>query len=552
MPLRLGLLVDSFTQPAWVDRALRRVLDAGDSQFVVVVRNAAPAQQVRGSRISSWWRNRRHLLYAAYQRLDRPYMKANEDPLAPVDLSPLLKGVPVIDVVPAQTRSADAISEADVERIKAARPDVLIRLGFRILRGGILSAAPHGVWSYHHGDNERYRGGPPCFWEVIEGAPTTGTILQRLTEALDDGEVLYRSWGATNKFSVARNRVEPYWKGAEFLARALRRLREGTRMPERSTAAPSPYGHRLYVAPRNTEMAKGMLRLAQRRVRAKWNSLTSFEQWFLAYRRRTGMPDENREPDLSPFRFTPIYPPRDRFWADPFPLRVGNAEFVLFEDYPYATGKGVISALEMGPKGPVGSAQVVLEREYHLSYPFVFTWRGEQFMIPESADANRIELYRARRAPSEWELDSVLIEGAAFTDCTIAEIEGRWWLFTNTAAAGASYWDELHLYHASSPMGPWIPHRGNPVVSDVRSSRPAGGLFQRGGVWYRPSQDCSNGYGSAMNIQRIVRIDERSYEEVTAGRVVPDWAPGLTGVHTVNALGGLTVIDARRRPSRLT
>ena len=164
----------------------------------------------------------------------------------------------------------------------------------------------------------------------------------------------------------------------------------------------------------------------------------------------------------------------------------------------------------------------------------------------------RIERYRARRAPSDWELDSVLIEGAAFTDCTIAEIEGRWWLFTNTAAAGASYWDELHLYHASSPMGPWIPHRGNPVVSDVRSSRPAGGLFQRGGVWYRPSQDCSNGYGSAMNIQRIVRIDERSYEEVTVGRVVPDWAPGLTGVHTVNALGGLTVIDARRRPSRLT
>jgi hypothetical protein len=259
------------------------------------------------------------------------------------------------------------------------------------------------------------------------------------------------------------------------------------------------------------------------------------------------MPDESRDPDLSPFRFTPILPPKDRFWADPFPLRVGGADYVLFEDFPYSTGRGVISALELGPQGPVGSPQVVLERDYHLSYPFVFSWRGEQFMIPETADAKRIELYRAVRGPGEWAQEAVLIEGSPFTDCTLAEIGGRWWMFTNTADSGASYWDELHLFHAATPLGPWTPHRGNPVVSDVRSARPAGGLFQRGGHWYRPSQDCSRGYGSAMNIQRIIRLDESSYEEQTVGRVIPDWAPRLTGVHTVNALGGLTVIDARRR-----
>ena len=104
---------------------------------------------------------------------------------------------------------------------------MLIRLGFRILRGGILTAAPHGVWSYHHeGDNDRYRGGPPGFWEVMEGTPVAGTILQRLTEALDGGHALYRSWGATNLFSVSRGRVEACWKGSEFLVRALRMLRD--------------------------------------------------------------------------------------------------------------------------------------------------------------------------------------------------------------------------------------------------------------------------------------------------------------------------------------
>ena len=194
-PLRLGLLVDSLTQPAWVERALRRIIESGDGEFVVIVRNDAtvPSGSRPSSRFSSWWRNRHHLLYAAYQWLDRRRLRGTTDPFAPVDVAPLLKGVPILGAVPVTTKVTDTIETPDIERIRAFRPDVLIRLGFRILRGGILTAAPHGVWSYHHGDNDRYRGGPPGFWEVMEGTPVTGTILQRLTEALDDGQVLYLS-----------------------------------------------------------------------------------------------------------------------------------------------------------------------------------------------------------------------------------------------------------------------------------------------------------------------------------------------------------------------
>jgi hypothetical protein len=132
-------------------------------------------------------------------------------------------------------------------------------------------------------------------------------------------------------------------------------------------------------------------------------------------------------------------------------------------------------------------------------------------------------------------------------DCTLAEIGDRWWMFATTADKGASFWDELHLCYASSPLGPWTPHRLNPVVSDVRTARPAGALFQRGSGWYRPSQDSARGYGSATNIQRIVRLDSTDYEEVTVGKLLPAWRPGLTGTHTVNALGGLTIVDARHR-----
>jgi len=541
----VGLLVDSLTQPAWIERALRRVQESGAGEFVLVVRNASQSTEARKSRLATWWRNRRYLLHALYQRIDQVRGGVSPDPFTPVDLAPVLKGVPIMDVAPSQTRMSDTFSASDVEAVGAARPDVLVRLGFRILRGDILKVARYGVWSYHHGDNERYRGGPPCFWEVLEGDPVTGTILQRLTEALDDGEVLYRSWGATNVMSVAGNKPQIYWKSAEFLARAMRNVQLGIR--SEPNADPSPYGQRLYGAPTNGQMAAGISRLLLRRARAKWQSLTSIEQWFLAYRYTKGVPDDNREPDLTPFRFKPIYPPKGRFWADPFPIRADGAIYVLFEDFLYSANRGVISAFEMGPEGPVGAPQVVLSCDYHLSYPFVFNWRGSKFMIPETADAKRVELYRMVRAPHEWTLEAVLLDGLSLADCTLAEIGDRWWMFANSADAGASFWDELHLFHAPSPLGPWTPHRLNPVVSDVRTARPAGALFQRNGMWYRPSQDSARGYGSATNIQRILRLDQFDYEEVSVGKLRPEWQPGLTGVHTVNALGGLTMIDARRR-----
>jgi hypothetical protein len=46
-----------------------------------------------------------------------------------------------------------------------------------------------------------------------------------------------------------------------------------------------------------------------------------------------------------------------------------------------------------------------------------------------------------------------------------------------------------------------------------------------------------------------VRIDPGGYEEVSATRIDPMWDRRVVGVHTVNAIPGLTVIDARvRRP----
>ena len=57
-----------------------------------------------------------------------------------------------------------------------------------------------------------------------------------------------------------------------------------------------------------------------------------------------------------------------------------------------ARRKGIISAVEFGPQGPVGPMTPVLEEPWHLSYPFLIEDDGAIWMIPESSANRRVSL----------------------------------------------------------------------------------------------------------------------------------------------------------------
>jgi hypothetical protein len=144
-----------------------------------------------------------------------------------------------------------------------------------------------------------------------------------------------------------------------------------------------------------------------------------------------------------------------------------------------------------------------------------------------------------------------LLEKVRAAHATVTQIEERWWMFVNQAAAGASLDDELHLYFADSPLEPWTPHPRNPVKSDVRSALPAGQVFRFNGQLYRPAQDRSSRLTSAIVINRVDELTPTAYREVETARIVPKWAPGLIATRTINHVGRLTCLDAAVRQIRL-
>lgn len=520
----------------------------GHAKVALVVTNRAPAADAqRRSRLRSWIANRGELAYAAYNRLDAWKFAIERDPLEPGELGSLVADVPVIEVTPRRTKFSDYFEDADVEQILAYDLDVAVRLGFRILRGRALQIARFGVWSWHHGDNRVNRGGPPGFWEVMLGQHATGAILQVLGESLDDGTVLMRGWSRTQPHSVRHNRAAYYWQAAPFLSRALRTL--ATRgptalgVPGEDPGAPMGYGERLFTTPTNGQMLRCMARVGARWAWSHVRARLSQEQWIIGYRRSPGA---QGLPDLAPHRFRMMVPPTDRFWADPFPIHIDGKDWIFFEEFLYASQRGHISVCEVDSRGDHGPVQEALVTDYHLSYPFLFQHDGDCYMIPETASTGRVELWKASRFPDQWKQVAVLAGERPLVDATIACIEGRWWMFA-AGSESAANWDELYLFSAPSPLGPWTPHANNPVISDVRSARPAGRLFQKHGTWYRPAQDGSRTYGGAITIQRIDRLDDTAYCERPVSRIEPHWRPDLVATHTINADGDLTVIDARRR-----
>ena len=206
--------------------------------------------------------------------------------------------------------------------------------------------------------------------------------------------------------------------------------------------------------------------------------------------------------------------------------------------------------LDESPRG-WRSVETILDLPTHLSYPFVFEWSGAWYLMPEQAATGGLQLYVAETFPTRWRWHSTVLDLPA-ADATLAEIDGRWWLFAAASVAGGTAADELHLFHAPTPLGPWTAHPRNPVVSDVRSARPAGRVHQRDGVWHRVAQDGAITYGHSIAIVRIDRIDPEGYRETVVDAIRPDWAAGLIATHTINSDDGLTAVDAlrteRRRP----
>lgn len=541
--LQVAILISSFKQPAWVNRVIQEIIGSSFAEVALIVKYEAIGNPVRSS-INSLTARCDSFLWDIYSRSDNQSLCPYSDPFDELDiLATIGSECRLVNVKAFQEDGELNLENSDMTNIRENKLDVIIDLGNIRLTRALCGKALYGVWNGGASYNSRFRNGPPCFWEVMENESTTELTLQMSASDKSCDKVLYRSWTATDLHSVKGNRSKVYWKLANAIVRTLRNLYELG--PQALEEDPAPAvaiesGPR-DICPNNAQMVVFLARMAIKRFRLWFRNYTRKEQWILAYSiNDTPITERN----LNELQY--LEPPKGKFWADPFPIERDGKFFIFFEEFLYESMKAHISVMEMDSNGSFKAPVKVLERDYHLSYPFMFEWEDNFYMIPETKGNKAIELYRCTEFPHKWEFEKTLVENVQAVDTTLFEKDGLWWLFCNIGGKDFASNDELNIFYSKTPLGPWIPHKRNPVKSDVRSSRPAGRLFYRNEDLFRPAQDCSKRMGGAMCLNRVTSLTTEDFKEELVTRIEPNWIKGLHGVHTLNTAGRLTMMDCFR------
>jgi len=437
--------------------------------------------------------------------------------------------------IPVQTPQAflSASGEVDVviDFTEGGAPDAL------------ADAASHGLWRLSSWE-------PFAGFHDVLSAPVAEIVLSR--RARVDAHTNCIARGAYNiKISAARTGAYIREKSALLLLRELKRLAADGAPRDLGTLDASP--PRSPTVMETAAYSAGFVKALLDRGAEKLQERARLRpgMFFLKY-------GDGAPLDFDPASGREIAAPGNAYWADPFLFEENGRAYIFFEDYRYDTGRGHIGVGAIDEKGfaYIGPA---LETPYHLSYPFMFRQDGEIYMMPETNETRRLEIWRCVSFPDQWELCETALEGQSPADSVILERDGAWWLFTNLArGAYGDHNSELFVFRADGPLLQKLePHPLNPVVIDARTARGGGRVFAHDGKLFRLSQDNSHGtYGYGLNVMEITRLDACGYDERLVRKITPDFESGLIGCHHGDFLGGAFVIDARRRrggrPKRAT
>ncbi|KAK3011882.1 hypothetical protein RJ639_012908 [Escallonia herrerae] len=205
------------------------------------------------------------------------------------------------------------------------------------------------------------------------------------------------------------------------------------------------------------------------------------------------------------------------FVADPFLYAQGDILYLFFETKNSMTMQGDIGVARSTDKGASWQQLgIALDEDWHLSYPYVFDYNGNIFMMPESSAKGELRLYRALQFPLQWTLEKVIMK-KPLVDSVIIAHDRKYWLFgSDHSGIGTKKNGQLGIWYSNSPLGPWKPHKRNPIYNTDKSmgARNGGRPFTYNGNIYRTGQDCGETYGRRIRIFRIKILTHNEFKEV--------------------------------------
>ncbi len=525
---RIALVLEGEYVSAWQHLMLEHLQAVKGFSLVAVI--------FRKPQKLSFWQRAGLAWFHILQKLDGVLFKMPLTAQVPVSVLSLFGDISM----------CDAGSKRYQELFTSGPVDVVIDLSGQEPLAETILWAKHGVWRYFFGRpaslSDHYVGireYAACKNEIVSG-------LERIMESGSEPDRLFYATTSTDPGSVNRGIERTLWKMADFIPQRLQELQQvGDTAFYRNVQGRLIHFPLVQTYESRFPIMRIMLQMVLRYplnfMRKFYLALFRFEQWVLL----VGEHGDMQNPSVLE-RFHKLMPQSDRFWADPFVIEHEGRQYVFFEEMLYERGIGHLAYIRLESDGAYSGPVRILEKPYHLSYPFVFNHQGQYYMIPETAANRTVELYRCESFPERWVFEKNLMENVEAYDATLLEKEGNWWMFVSMRThENCSPNEALYLFRSDSPLSTdWQPHPQNPVVTRASHARPAGRIFESEGELYRPSQNCAGTYGRGLNINLINQLDEKVYREETISLCLPDGDYDMNGVHTVGFGGKVMVADA--------
>ena len=251
-------------------------------------------------------------------------------------------------------------------------------------------------------------------------------------------------------------------------------------------------------------------------------------EWSVAYRRT------NQE------EYSITQMPSMQWGADPFVIETGNRHYIFVEQYDRKKRKGCIGYFSFEDGIPVNKG-IIIENNYHMSYPDVFVYNNNFYMIPESSANSTVDLYVAEHFPDKWKKVKSLISGRKYVDSTVYCDGSNYYLISYSMVGGY----EIHIFSLDMEKQELKFLSKKRYKKNV--ARPGGWLFIVDGKLMRPAQDCSQKYGESLILYQIDNMNNNGvFVEHEVNRIDAENLKiqgGFDRVHQITSDGTYEVID---------
>lgn len=274
-----------------------------------------------------------------------------------------------------------------------------------------------------------------------------------------------------------------------------------------------------------------------------WYGLTEYEHC-IAY--RFGEYEE---------RYKVLKPNFRKWFANPIPFSFNKKNYVFMEVFDKLKRKGYIGVSHLETNGRLTKPIKIIEEPFHISFPNVFTYEKQVYMVPDCSDTGQIRIYRMSNNDIEtWSLYY------AFDIKNIADIavyEGK----------------RAEIYFLASEINQDNPDQTRLLLFEIDelddlkkihikvvwqqkdyncSERNGGGFICQDGEWLRVAQHSTkNKYGKFITLNRVKKINADGLEEEIIRKVtladipvsLPSFIYRAWGTYTYGKVGTLETID---------